>query len=105
MSWKETMSYEEELGYELPIETLMECDYCGKTIEWYSVHRDYDNPTEEMIQTAKDTHGWISIGLYAYDGDEEHPDMVEIEACSLHVCPDCRENKLKIGLEGRQLIR
>lgn len=79
---------------------MMVCDYCGKDIEWHNSQRDYDNPTPEMIQTSKDTDGWVSIDLHKYDGDEKRPNSVCVCAIMRHCCPECRNSILGLDSNG-----
>ena len=96
MSWKET--YAKKDGFEFPIISIMKCDYCGAEIEWYNVHQDMKS--QEAINTAWELDGWVSIGLYQYNGDEEIPSAVEIEQCTYHACPECRKKILKLEYDG-----
>lgn len=97
MSWDDTMGNFEDGSGEVPIRTIMVCDYCQKELEWYNASRDYDNPDEELIQIAKDTDGWVIIATNKYENDPEDPAMIEIHAKTFHACPECRRTILKIG--------
>lgn len=99
MTFKDEHIKNEDGEEELTL-SMMVCDYCGNDIEWYNAHRDYDNPTEEMIQTSKDTDGWVAIDIHKYDGDKEHPDSVCVCAIMKHCCPKCRENILYLDSNG-----
>lgn len=103
MSWEDITGEYEEDGVAYPIETTMVCDFCGKKIEWYSAHRNYDEPDEETIQIAKDTDGWVNIGIHKYENDEERPCDIDVVAIMKHMCPDCCKKILKINENGEMI--
>ena len=95
MTWEDTSAIDDD---DMPAIVIMICDYCGERVEWYNVH--YDDNSQHSVDEAWKTDGWASIDIYQYNGDEDHPSMVEVCAVMRHACPKCVKERLGIEYDG-----
>lgn len=103
MTWEDKIKYCKEDNVTYPVESMMVCDWCGKKIEWHSIHRNYEEPDEETIRISKETHGWVNIGIHQYDGDEKDPCSINVDGVMRHMCPECRKRILGIHSDGQNI--
>ncbi|KKW12590.1 MAG: hypothetical protein UY48_C0011G0037 [Candidatus Gottesmanbacteria bacterium GW2011_GWB1_49_7] len=100
MTWKD--EHGKKYGVLIEIISTMVCDHCQKEQEWNNENRDYERPSEETILICKGIDGWANIGIHRYGTDPKEPCMIDCDAETFHLCPDCVK---KLGLvpksEGR----
>ena len=95
MTWEDIHAKDDN---DMPAITTMICDFCGERVEGYNIH--YDDKSQHSVDEAWKTDGWADIGIYQYNGDKDHPSMVEVAAITHHACPKCVKEMLGIVYDG-----